>query len=94
MAIKRLFRNHVKKLCVSSTKAMTGHTIGAAGAIECIISALTIQKGIVLPTINYKTPEDGLDLNYVPNEAIKRDVCVALSNSFGFGGHNASIVLK
>lgn len=94
MAIKRLFRDHAEQLCVSSTKSMTGHTIGAAGAIECIISALTIQKGMVLPTINYKSPEDGLDLNYVPNKAIKRDVCVALSNSFGFGGHNASIVLK
>lgn len=94
MAIKECFGEKAYDIAVSSTKSMIGHTIGAAGAIEGIITILSINNGIITPTINYEVPDPELDLEYVPNEAIKRDVNVAISNSFGFGGHNASIVFK
>lgn len=94
MAIKNLFEQHAYKIPVSSSKSMLGHTIGAAGAIETIITALSLQNGIIPPTINYKNPDPDLDLDYVPNKARTCNIRVALSNSFGFGGHNATIVLK
>lgn len=94
LAIKSLFGDHAYKLAVSSIKSMTGHLLGAAGGIECIASALTIVEGIIPPTINYQTPDVDMDLDYVPNQARKQAVNVAISNSFGFGGHNATIVLK
>lgn len=94
LAIKKVFGDHAKKLAVSSTKSMTGHLLGAAGAVEVIIAALTITNSIIPPTINYTTPDDNLDLDYVPNVARSANVDMALSNSFGFGGHNATLLLK
>ncbi len=93
-AIKTLFGEHAKKLMVSSTKSMMGHLLGAAGAVEAVIIAKTIATGLVLPTINYTTPDEGLDLDYVPNQAREAKVNVAISNSFGFGGHNGVIAMK
>ena len=94
LAIKRLFGDHTAKLAISSTKSMTGHLLGAAGAIECIAMAMTIHTGMVHPTINYETADPELDLDYVPNKARAKNINAALSNSFGFGGHNATILLK
>jgi 3-oxoacyl-[acyl-carrier-protein] synthase II len=93
-AIKALFGDHAYKLAVSSTKSMTGHLLGGTGGIEAIYSLLTIKHGVIPPTINYDTPDPECDLDYVPNTARKADVKVAMSNSFGFGGTNASILLK
>jgi 3-oxoacyl-[acyl-carrier-protein] synthase II len=94
MAIKKLMGEHAKEVAISSTKSMTGHLLGAAGAVEAIACLMAINESILPPTINYTTPDENCDLFYVPNKAIKRDVEYALSNSLGFGGHNASIVLK
>jgi 3-oxoacyl-[acyl-carrier-protein] synthase II len=94
MAIKRAFGELAYQIPVSSSKSMLGHTIGAAGAIEAIITAMSLKKGILPPTINYNQPDPDLDLDYVPNTARPKDIRVALSNSFGFGGHNATLVLK
>ncbi|AZU60502.1 beta-ketoacyl-ACP synthase II [Neobacillus mesonae] len=94
MAIKEVFGEHAYKLCVSSTKSMTGHLLGATGAIEAIFSVLAIKEGIIPPTINYETPDEELDLDYVPNVAKRQDVQVVLSNSLGFGGHNVSLVFQ
>ena len=93
VAIKEVFGEHSKRLPVSSTKSSIGHLIAAAGAIEAIICLLAIRDGVLPPTINYEHPDEGLDLDYVPNAARKATVNVALSNSFGFGGQNVSIVL-
>ncbi|MDQ0227465.1 beta-ketoacyl-ACP synthase II [Metabacillus niabensis] len=93
-AIKEVFGDHAHKLAISSTKSMTGHLLGATGALEAIISLLTIKDGIIPPTINYETPDEELDLDYVPNVARKADVNVVLSNSLGFGGHNATLIFK
>lgn len=93
-AIKTLFGAHAKKLMVSSTKSMMGHLLGAAGAVEAVIIANTIKTGQVLPTTNYTTPDEGLDLDYVPNQARQVKVNVAISNSFGFGGHNGVIAMR
>lgn len=93
-AIKEVFGEHAKEVAISSTKSMTGHLLGAAGGIEAIFSVLAINEGIIPPTINYETPDPDCDLDYVPNEARKQDVSVAMSNSLGFGGHNATIVFK
>jgi 3-oxoacyl-(acyl-carrier-protein) synthase len=79
---------------VTSTKGATGHSLGASGAVEAIICALAIHEGVLPPTINYETPDPECDLDYIPNEARQADVGVAVSNSSGFGGHNASIVLR
>lgn len=94
LGIMALFGEHAKKLAVSSTKSMTGHLLGAAGAIEAIASLLTINNSIIPPTINYDNPDPELQLDYVPNKAREATVKLALSNSFGFGGHNASILMK
>lgn len=94
LAIKSLFGDHAYKLSVSSIKSMTGHLLGAAGGVEAIATALTVQNDIIPPTINYDTPDPELDLDYVPNQAKQKTVDVALSNSFGFGGHNATILIK
>lgn len=83
-----------RKAYISSTKSMTGHMLGAAGAVELIASALAVKNGIVPPTINYKEPDPECDLNYVPNKAVEVDITMAASNSLGFGGHNACVVLK
>ncbi len=93
-AIKTVFGEHAKDLSVSSNKSMIGHLLGAAGGVECIATALTIENDIIPPTINYETPDEGMDLDYVPNTAKKKVVNKAVSNSFGFGGHNACIVLQ
>ena len=92
-ALKMVFGDHAYKLAVSSTKSMTGHLLGAAGAIEAIFCLLAMRDQTLPPTINYVTPDPALDLDYVPNVARRRAVNMALSNSFGFGGHNASLVL-
>ena len=93
-AIKKVFGEHVKKLKVSSTKGNTGHLLGAAGAIEAIISTKAIESSIVPPTINYKEKDEECDLDIVPNEPQKKDLKYVMSNSLGFGGHNASIIIK
>ena len=93
-AIKAVFGEHAKKLYVSSTKSMHGHMLGAAGAVEAIITALTLETGTIPPTINLDKPSEGCDLNLVPNRAQQAELQYALSNSFGFGGTNASLVLK
>lgn len=93
-AIKSVFGEHAPKLAVSSTKSMTGHLLGGAGGIEAIFTVLTILKGVILPTINYETPDPECDLDFVPNAARKANVRAAMSNSFGFGGTNASLVFK
>jgi 3-oxoacyl-[acyl-carrier-protein] synthase II len=93
-AIKTTFGDYAYQVPISSTKSMTGHLMGAAGALEAIVCVKTIQEGIIHPTINYEYPDPECDLDYVPNVARPAEVKVALSNSFGFGGHNATIVLK
>lgn len=93
-AIKTVFGEHASKLLVSSTKSMHGHLLGAAGAVELAATALAMERGIVPPTINYEFPDPGLDLNYVPNKAVPLKFSAAVSNNFGFGGHNASIAIK
>jgi len=94
LAIKAVFKEHAYRLAISSTKSMTGHLLGAAGAIEAIFSILAIKEGIIPPTIHYETPDEELDLDYVPNVARKKDVEVALSNSLGFGGHNVTLIFR
>ena len=93
-AIKKVFGEHAKKLKVSSTKGNTGHLLGAAGVIEAIISTKAIESSIVPPTINYKEKDEECDLDIVPNEPQKKDLKYVMSNSLGFGGHNASIIIK
>jgi 3-oxoacyl-[acyl-carrier-protein] synthase II len=93
-AIKTVFGSVATKLAISSTKSMTGHLMGAAGAIEAIICALSIEQGMIPPTTNYGEPDPECDLDYVPNIARKQEVNVAMSNSLGFGGHNATVVIK
>jgi 3-oxoacyl-[acyl-carrier-protein] synthase II len=93
-AIKTVFGTHARELAVSSTKSMIGHTLGAAGAIEAAICVLAMRDGCMPPTINQEVPDPACDLDYVPNAARRRDVRVALSNSMGFGGHNAVLILR
>ena len=93
-AIKCAFGGHSKQLAVSSTKSMTGHLLGAAGGVEALFTALAVYHGILPPTINYDTPDPGCDLDYVPNEARVQPINVAISNSFGFGGTNATVVFQ
>ncbi|ALX48644.1 beta-ketoacyl-ACP synthase II [Lentibacillus amyloliquefaciens] len=93
-AIKDVFGDHANKLAVSSTKGVTGHLLGAAGGLESVISVKAIDEGVIPPTMNYETPDPECDLDYVPNESRKQDVGVVLSNSLGFGGHNATLIFK
>ncbi|MBB3109358.1 3-oxoacyl-[acyl-carrier-protein] synthase II [Paenibacillus phyllosphaerae] len=93
-AIKKAFGEHAYKLAVSSTKSMTGHLLGAAGGVEAVILGLTLRNGMIPPTINLENQDPECDLDYVPNKPRQADVRIALSNSFGFGGHNATIILK
>lgn len=94
LAIKRLLEEDASKVAVSSTKSMMGHLLGAAGAVEAIACLMAIDEGIIPPTINYTTPDEECDLDYVPNKARNKEIVYAMSNSLGFGGHNASIILK
>src|SRR5690625_3357219 len=94
LAIKTVFGEHAYSLAVCSTKSMTGHLLGAAGGIEGVIALKSIDEGIIPVTINYETPDPDCDLDYVPNESRKQDINYVLSNSLGFGGHNATIVFK
>jgi 3-oxoacyl-[acyl-carrier-protein] synthase II len=93
-ALKKVFGDHAYKMPISSTKSMTGHMLGAAGAVEAAVAALVISDGVIPPTINYQTPDPECDLDYVPNESRKADVRLALSNSFGFGGQNAVLAMR
>jgi len=94
IALKRMYGDHAYNLAISSTKSMTGHLLGAAGGIEAAFSVLTVKEGVIPPTINIDDPDPECDLNYVPNKAVEQKVDVAMSNSLGFGGHNASLVFK
>ena len=94
LAIKEVFGEHAYKLAVSSTKSMTGHLLGAAGGIEAIFTVLAMKEGILPPTINLESPDPECDLDYVPNKAREKELTAAMSNSLGFGGHNATIVFK
>jgi 3-oxoacyl-[acyl-carrier-protein] synthase II len=93
-AIKTCFGEHAYRLAISSTKSMTGHTLGAAGGIEAVLSILALQTGILPPTINLHHPDPDCDLDYVPNEARQKKVNVVMSNSMGFGGHNTCLIFK
>jgi 3-oxoacyl-(acyl-carrier-protein) synthase len=92
--IKKVFGEQAYKIKISSSKSMTGHILGAASAIEAVISILSLREGIITPTINYDTPDEDCDLDYTPNKAVKKDIKVALSNSFGFGGHNVTLAFR
>jgi 3-oxoacyl-(acyl-carrier-protein) synthase len=93
-AVRKVFGPHARSVSISSTKSMTGHLLGAVGAVEAIYTLLSLQHGILPPTINYENPDPDCDLDYVPNKAKQVPVKIAMSNSFGFGGTNASIILK
>ena len=94
IAIKRVFGDHARRLAVSSTKSMTGHMLGAAGGVEAIATSLALHHGVLPPTINYETPDPDCDLDYVPNQARKQQVEIAISNAFGFGGTNATLAFR
>ncbi|MEW6509548.1 MAG: beta-ketoacyl-ACP synthase II [Bacteroidota bacterium] len=94
LAIKTVFGDHARKLKISSTKSMTGHLLGAAGAVEAIAAILAVRHDTIPPTINYEVPDPACDLDYTPNTAVKRTVKCAISNTFGFGGHNATLLVK
>ena len=94
MAIKKVFKEKASQVAISSTKSMTGHLLGGAGGIEAAFSTLVIDTGIMPPTINFENPDDGCDLDYIPNEARKGDVKTVMSNSFGFGGTNGSLIFR
>jgi len=94
LAIKKVFGEHARTLAVSSTKSMTGHLLGGAGGVEAGITALVLRDQMLPPTINLENPDPDCDLDYVPNQARKADVEYALSNSFGFGGTNAALLMK
>ncbi len=94
LAVKKALGDHAYKVAISSTKSMTGHLLGAAGGVEAIICGLSLQKGIIIPTINLDNPDPECDLDYVPNVPREADLNIVMSNSFGFGGHNATVILK
>jgi 3-oxoacyl-[acyl-carrier-protein] synthase II len=92
-AIKRVFGEQAKKLSISSTKSQLGHTLGASGGIELVVTVRAIAQGVIPPTINLTNPDPACDLDYTPNTARERRFAYAMSNSFGFGGHNASVII-
>lgn len=94
VAIKRAFGDHAKRVAISSTKSALGHLLGAAGAVEAAISIMAMQHGVLPPTVNYETPDPECDLDYIPNIARKAEVDAVMTNSLGFGGHNASLVFR
>ena len=94
MAIKEVFHDHAYNLAISSTKSMTGHLLGGAGGIETVFTALAIHDGLMPPTINHENPDSECDLDYVPNVKRKASIEYAMTNSFGFGGTNASLILS
>jgi 3-oxoacyl-[acyl-carrier-protein] synthase II len=94
VAIKRAFGDHAQRMAVSSTKSMTGHLLGAAGVLEAIFCVLAIRDGVAPPTINYRTPDPACDLDFVPNTARRMKIDVAMSNSFGFGGTNGTLIFR
>jgi 3-oxoacyl-(acyl-carrier-protein) synthase len=94
IAIRTVFGAHADRLAVSSTNSMTGHLLGAAGAAELLVCVMTLRSGLIAPTINYLVPDPDCDLDYVPNEARRQNVSIALTNSLGFGGHNVSLVAR
>jgi len=93
-AIKRVFRDHARKIPISATKSMTGHLLGAAGSVEAIFSILSLRDGIIPPTINLENPDPECDLDYVPQKAREAKIRVVMSNAFGFGGSNAALVFR
>jgi 3-oxoacyl-(acyl-carrier-protein) synthase len=93
-AIKTVFDDYAYEVPISSTKSMTGHMLGAAGAVEALFAVKAIQESILPPTINYEVPDPECDLDYIPNEPRSKEVMNVMSNSFGFGGHNATIILS
>ena len=93
-AVKSVFGSHARDLAISSTKSMTGHLLGAAGAVEAVFSVLALRDQVAPPTINLDNPDEGCDLNYVAHQAQQRQIEVTLSNSFGFGGTNGSLVFR
>jgi len=94
MAVKTVFGEYAKKVMVSSTKSMTGHALGAAGGLEAVFTMMAMDKGVVPPTINYQEPDPELDLDYVPNTARDAKIRYAMSNNFGFGGTNATLLFR
>jgi 3-oxoacyl-[acyl-carrier-protein] synthase II len=94
MAIKTVFGNYAPKVMISSTKSMTGHLLGAAGGIEAVFSCMVMEKGVIPPTINFEEPDPECDLDYTPNTAREARIEFAMSNNFGFGGTNASLLFK
>lgn len=94
LAIKKIFGGHAKKMAISSTKSVTGHLLGAAGGVEFIACGLAIRDKVIPPTINYETPDPECDLDYTPNKPKRKEINIALSNSLGFGGHNATVIVK
>jgi 3-oxoacyl-[acyl-carrier-protein] synthase II len=94
VAIKNTFGPHARRLCVSSTKSSIGHLLGGSGGVEIVVTILALLNGVAPPTINLECPDDGCDLDYVPNKPRDRKITYALSNSFGFGGHNACILVR
>ncbi len=93
IAIKTVFGDHARDVSISSTKSQLGHLLGASGGVELVLSMLALRDGVIPPTINYTTPDPKCDLDYTPNEARQRKISAAMSNSFGFGGHNASVII-
>jgi 3-oxoacyl-[acyl-carrier-protein] synthase II len=94
LAVKELFGDHAYKLVLGSTKSMTGHTLGAAGGVESVITVLAVHNGVIPPTINLDSPDDDFDLDFAANAAQERPIRYALNNSFGFGGHNVSLAIS
>ena len=92
-AIKTVFKEHARQVSISSTKSQLGHLLGASGGVELVLCVMALRDGVIPPTINYETPDPLCDLDYTPNNARERKISTAMSNSFGFGGHNGSLII-